>query len=97
MIKKVIITRIENGDRQYGFGVTEDGEIVYIPAKVVDDFELDQDDVGSSDRMALMVDAQGKSNYTALTFITDDTVLREALTRMKERIRELEAMFDVDE
>jgi hypothetical protein len=89
MITHIYLTRIVNdANKKYGFGMTEDSLNVYIPGKAIEDFGLEIDDVGSKEKVALMEDPSGKTSFIVLTFLDDDSrecaALRDEVDRLKD-------------
>jgi hypothetical protein len=95
MIKNVYITRITNGEKQYGFGVTEDDEQVYIPGSIVALFELGEDDIGTKNKMSLIDDKSEKdtAKYVAVALLVEDSALQQAYEWAKEEIERLEGLL----
>lgn len=96
MIKEVYITRINNeeGGRQFGFGITETEENVYLPGFVVDNFNLTEDDLGTKNKMSLMGDEKGKTDFVATAILVEDSALQSAYEWMKEELERLEALLN---
>ena len=95
MIKDVYITRINNepGKSQFGFGLTEDNEVVYLTGFVVDNFDLSDDDLGTKNKMSLMPDSKDKADYVATAVLTEDSALQQAYEWQKEEIGRLEGLL----
>ena len=93
MIQNVYFTRIVNGEKCYGFGVTESGQNVYIPGHVVENFDLSIDDVGTKNKMALIPDKTGKADHTASALLIEDSALHQAYEWAKEEIERLEGIL----
>lgn len=94
MISYVYLTRIVNDDKCYGFGVTEDGKQVYVPGQVVENFDLTVDDVGTKNKMALIDDVAGKTDYAAVAILIEDSAIQQAYEWAKEEIERLEGILD---
>ena len=93
MIKNVYFTRIENGDKRYGFGITEDNEQVYIPGFVVESFDLTADDIGTKNKVALTEDKTGKTDFSVSAVLTEDSALQQAYEWQKDEIERLEGLL----
>jgi len=93
MIQNVYFTRIVNGEKCYGFGVTESGEQVYIPGQLVETFDLTVDDVGTKNKMALRPDDAGRVEHTALAILIEDSALQQAHEWAKEEIERLQGIL----
>ena len=93
MIQNVYFTRIVNGDKCYGFGVTEDGKQVYLPGHMVENFDLTIDDVGTKNKMALAEDPAGKVDYMGVAILIEDSALQQAYEWAKEEIERLQALL----
>ena len=93
MIQNVYFTRIVNGDKCYGFGVTEDGKQVYLPGHMVDNFDLTIDDVGTKNKMALAKDPAGKVDYMGVAILIEDSALQQAYEWAKEEIERLQDLL----
>ena len=89
MIQNVYFTRIVNGDKCYGFGVTEDGKQVYLPGHMVENFDLTVDDVGTKNKMALSEDPAGKVDYMGVAVLIEDSALQQAYEWAKEEVERL--------
>lgn len=94
MIQNVYITRVNNGDKSFGFGVTEEGKQVYLPGILVENFDLTMDDVGTKNKMALTQDKTGRTDYSATTILIEDSALQQAYEWAKEEIERLEGILD---
>lgn len=90
----VYFTRIVNGDRCFGFGVTEAGEQVYITGSVVDSFDLTQEDLGTKNLMALIPDKGGKADYAAISLLIEDSALQQAYEWAKDEIERLQGLLE---
>jgi len=97
MIQNVYFTRIVNDERCYGFGVTESGQQVYIPGHVVENFDLTIDDVGTKNKMALTEDKTGKTEFTAVALLIEDSSLQQSYEWAKEEIERLEKILNDNE
>lgn len=96
MIRDVYITRIKDdgeGERKFGFGVTEDELNVYIPARVIMMFDLTTDDVGTKNKMHLEEDRKGKTDFVAQALLIEDSALHQAYEWAKEEIERLESIL----
>ena len=93
MIQNVYFTRIVNGDKCYGFGVTEDGKQVYLPGHMVENFDLTVDDVGTKNKMALAEDPAGKVDYMGVAILIEDSALQQAYEWAKEEIERLQDLL----
>ncbi len=96
MIKNVYITRINNGDKSFGFGVTEDDEQVYLTGHLVETFDLSIDDVGTKNKMTLMPDKTGKTDFAAVAILIEDSAMHQAYEWAKEEIERLEGILDAN-
>jgi hypothetical protein len=97
MIRDVYITRIVDegeGNRKFGFGVTEDEKNVYIPGYVIMAFDLSDDDVGTKNKMNLDVDKKGQTDLVAQTLLIEDSALQQAYEWAKDEIERLEGILD---
>lgn len=96
MIKHVYLTRINNepGKKQYGFGVTTDDKNVYIPGFVVDNFELDENDVGTKNLMSVLEDEKDRTDYVATALLIEDSALQQAYEWSKSEIERLRDLLD---
>lgn len=94
MIQNVYITRISDDEKFFGFGVTEDGEQVYIPGHVVDNFDLSFDSVGTKNKMALIGDKTGKTEFMAVALLIEDSALHQAYEWQKDEIERLEGILE---
>jgi hypothetical protein len=88
MLNYIYITRIVNdANKKYGFGITDDSLNVYIPGKAIENFGLEIEDVGSREKVALMADPSGKTSFIVLAFLDDDSRecadLRDEVERLK--------------
>jgi len=97
MIQNVYFTRIVNDDKCYGFGVTESGSQVYLPGHVVENFDLTIDDVGTKNKMALTDDKTGKTDFTAVALLIEDSALQQAYEWAKEEVERLEGILDANQ
>lgn len=100
MIRDVYITRIVDegeGNRKFGFGVTEDEKNVYIPGYVIMAFDLSDDDVGTKNKMNLDVDKKGQTDLVAQTLLIEDSALLQAYEWAKDEIERLEGILDAHE
>ena len=93
MIENVYFTRIVNGDKCYGFGVTESGDQVYLPGHMVANFDLTIDDVGTKNKMALAEDPAGKVDYMGVAILIEDSALQQAYEWAKEEIERLQDLL----
>lgn len=94
MIQNVYFTRIVNGEKCYGFGVTEGGDQVYIPGHIVENFDLTIDDIGTKNKMALTDDKAGKVDYQAVAILVEDSAVQQAYEWAKEEIERLHGLLD---
>lgn len=96
MIKDVYITRIDNrpGDRQFGFGVTPEDEVVYIPGFVVDNFDLSEDDIGTKNKMSVMPDTKEKADFVATALLIEDSALQQAYEWAKDEVERLQGLLE---
>ena len=96
MIKEVYITRINNEEngRQFGFGITEDNENIYLPGFVVDNFDLSENDVGTKNKMSVMDDEKGNLDFVATAILIEDSALQSAYEWMKEELERLEGILN---
>jgi len=96
VIRDVYITRIKNegeGNRKFGFGVTEDELQVYIPGQVITAFDLSEDDVGTKNKMYLAEDAKGRTDFVCHSLLIEDSALQQAYEWAKEEISRLETLM----
>jgi hypothetical protein len=96
MIRYVYITRIKDegeGNRKFGFGVTEDEIQVYIPGQVITAFDLSEDDVGTKNKMYLAEDAKGRTDLVCHAILIEDSALQQAYEWAKDEIERLEALL----
>jgi hypothetical protein len=96
MIRYVYITRIKDegeGNRKFGFGVTEDELQVYIPGQVISTFDLTEDDVGTKNKMYLAEDAKGRTDLVCHVILTEDSALQQAYEWAKDEIERLETLL----
>lgn len=94
MIQNVYFTRIVNGEKCYGFGITEDGKQVYIPGHIVENFDLTIDDIGTKNKMALTDDKAGKVDYQAVAILVEDSAVQQAYEWAKDEIERLHDLLD---
>jgi len=90
MIQNVYLTRVVTGDKCYGFGVTEGDEQVYVPGHVVENFDLSIDDIGTKNKMSLIEDKAGRTEYAAVAILIEDSALHQAYEWAKEEIERLQ-------
>jgi len=96
MIRDVYITRIKDegeGNRKFGFGVTDDEMQVYIPGNIINNFDLSEDDVGTKNKMYLAEDAKGRTDFVCHALLIEDSALHQAYEWAKEEIERLEALL----
>ena len=96
MIRDVYITRIKDegeGNRKFGFGVSEDESQVYIPGQVITAFSLSEDDVGTKNKMYLAEDAKGRTDFVCHALLIEDSALQQAYEWAKEEIERLETLL----
>ena len=73
-IEHIYITRVVNAERKkYAFGITEDNETAYIPGRVVEDFDLTEDDVGTKNKVALLRDSNQSADWIVATLLIEDS------------------------
>lgn len=94
MIANVYITRVNNGDKVFGFGVTEDEKQVYIPGNIIENFDLSVDDLGTKNKMFLLEDRTGKTDFMATSILVEDSALQQAYEWQKDEIERLEKLLD---
>jgi len=97
MIRDVVISHICEGDddgRKYGFGVLPDDSQVYIPGNVVRDWELSNEDVGTTNTMVISKDRQGRTDYVAHSLVVDDSALQQAHEWLKDENERLRSILD---
>jgi ribosomal protein S1 len=100
-IVDIYISRIVNTkEKKYGFAVTSDGLNAYIPARVVEDFDLTEDDLGTCNRVIIMEADDDRNGWHVATFVVEDsaiqqqnTILREEVELLKELLRENDIEF----
>jgi len=97
MIRNVYITRINNGEKCFGFGVTEEDEQVYLPGHLVENFDLTIDDVGTRNKMALTEDKLGKTEFMGVALLIEDSALQQAYEWQKEEIERLKSILNEQE
>jgi hypothetical protein len=74
-IQNVYLTRVVNeAAKKYAFGITEDNETAYFPGRVVEDFDLNEDDIGTKNRVALLRDEKQKADWVVTTLLVEDSV-----------------------
>ena len=98
MIRDVYITRVINngeGEKKFGFGVTEDELNVYIPGYVIELFDLSEDDVGTKNKFNLDEDKKGKTDLVAQALLTEDSALQQFKDWATEEIERLEGLLRV--
>jgi len=94
MIIEAYFTRIvSNGEKMYGFAETEDGKVIYIPARCVDEFDLSEEDVGTKNKLAVIEDAEGKGNLVCTTLIVEDSALQQAYDMLKDEVERLQELL----
>jgi len=93
MIKNIYFTRIENGDKSYGFGITEENEQVYIPGYVVEAFDLTSDDTGTKNKVALVEDKTGKTAFAVTAVLIEDSAMQQAYEWQIDEIKRLEGLL----
>jgi hypothetical protein len=96
MIRHVYITRIKDegdGNRKFGFGVTDDEQQVYIPGQVVTSFDLSEDDVGTKNKMYLAEDAKGRTDLVCHAILIEDSALQQAYEWAVDEIERLEGIL----
>lgn len=73
-IEHIYITRVVNADRKkYAFGITEENETAYIPGRVVEDFDLTEDDVGTKNKVALLRDDKQSADWIVATLLIEES------------------------
>lgn len=92
-ISKVYLSRVENGDKCFGFGITPENEGVYIPGDVINEYDLQPEDRGTANVMTLTEDRSGKADFVATAIVVEDTAMRQANIWMKEEIERLENLL----
>ena len=85
MIDEAYITKISLEEKKvFGFAETEDNKTVFIPGRVVEEFNLDEVDVGTKNKMHMLPDKKGGSSYVATTLLFEDNTLEAEIKRLKE-------------
>lgn len=93
MICEVYFTRIMNTDeKKYGFCGTPDGRDGYIPGHLVEQFDLDESDVGTKNMVNIIDDPQGKVDFVVTTLLIDE----DALTAAKAEVSRLTEILDAE-
>lgn len=93
-IAEVYISRIVNTEaKKYGFGITDDGENVYIPARVVCDFELTEDDLGTRNKCIIMEADDERNGWHVATLIVEDDAITQQNTMLREEVERLESIL----
>lgn len=91
-IAHIYFTRIVNNDeKKYGFALTDESESVYIPGRVIEDFDLSEDDVGTKNKAALMDEGEG---LLCLTLLIEDSALEQAHLALQDEVGRLQAILD---
>lgn len=95
MIVEAYFTRIvSGGEKMYGFAETISGEVIYIPARCVEEFDLSEDDVGTKNKMAVIENEKDGTGYVCTTLLIEDSAMQQAYEMLKEEVSRLQAILD---
>lgn len=90
-IVEIYITRVMNNDeKKYGFGITLENETVYIPGRVVEDFDLSEDDLGTCNKCVVIQDDDTEGWHVA-TFVMEDNFLQNRINMLQDEIERLKS------
>jgi len=97
MIIEAYFTRIvSGGEKMYGFAETVNGEVIYIPARCVEEFDLTEDDVGTRNKMAVIENEKDGTGYVCTTLLIEDSALQQAYHMLKEEVERLHSILDAN-
>ena len=94
-IADIYFTRIVNTkEKKYGFGILMDSQDkVYIPARVVDRYDLEENDVGTLNKAILVESENDDSDWHIMTLTDDDGALQLHNETLREEIASLKAVL----
>lgn len=93
-IVDIYISRIVNTkEKKYGFAVTSDGLNAYIPARVVEDFDLTEDDLGTCNRVIIMESDDDRNGWHVATFVVEDSAMQQRNATLQEELIRLEVIL----
>jgi len=88
-IVDMYITRVVNNDeKKYGFGITLENETVYIPGRVVEDFDLDENDLGTKNKCVIIQDENTEGWHVA-TIAIEDNLLQNRINMLQDEVDRL--------
>lgn len=91
-VTEIYITRVVNSeDKKYGFGITLTDETVYIPGRVVEDFDLREDDLGTCNKCVIVQDEETKGWHVA-TLVVEDNVFQNRINMLNEEVARLKSI-----
>lgn len=95
-IVDIYITRIVNTvEKKYGFGLTADNQTsVYIPARVVEDFDLTEDDLGTRNKVIIMEADDNRNGWHVATMVVEDSAIQQQNAMLREEVERLEALLE---
>lgn len=89
VITEIYISRVVNTEaKKYGFGITDENLTVYIPARVVEDFDLSEDDLGTRNKCIIM-ETDDKTGWHVATLVVEDSVLEQRAELLAEEVERL--------
>lgn len=95
MIREVYLIKVSNEeDKAFGFGVTDAEETVYVPGKLILEFDIQETDVGTKNKMYLNEDKKGRSDFIALTFLEETSAAQNALEFYRGEVERLEGLLE---
>jgi hypothetical protein len=95
MIREVYLIKVSNEENKaFGFGVTDAEETVYVPGKLIVEFDIQETDVGTKNKMYLTEDKKGCSDFMALTFLEETSAAQNALEFYRGEVERLEGLLD---
>ena len=94
-IADVYFTRIVNTkEKKYGFGILMDGQDkVYIPARVVERYDLEENDIGTLNKAILMESENDGSDWHIMALTDDDGALQLHNEVLREEVASLRAVL----
>jgi hypothetical protein len=94
-IVDIYITRVVNTEaKKYGFGLTTDNDLnVYIPARVVEDFNLTEEDLGTLNKVIIMEADDGKNGWHVATLVVEDCAIQQQNVMLREEVERLEELL----
>ena len=94
-IVDIYITRIVNAEaKKYGFGLTADNDLsVYIPARIVEGFELTEDDLGTLNKVIIMEADDSRNGWHVATMVVEDSAIQQKNMMLREEVERLEAIL----